>query len=77
VERADDEPDLEVLRGLADPIEAHERATLALLKAVHSLEAKRWFIRWCQQNGIATQQAGSTTRLAQDIRAALVATRLQ
>ena len=69
---APDQPDLEALHGLVASIEAHERATVAILHTVLALKAKPWFIRWCEEHGIAPDQATSTSKLAKDIRAALV-----
>jgi hypothetical protein len=69
-----DQPDLEALHGLVAAIEANERATVAILHTVLSLKAKPWFIRWCEEHGIAPNQATSTSKLARDIRAVLAGT---
>jgi len=47
---------------------------LAILQTVHALKAKRWFAPWCEEHGIASDQGTSTTKIARDIRAALIGT---
>ena len=72
MDSAFDEPfDLDILRSLADAIDARDRASLAILETLRALKATSWFDRWCKQHGIAPRQIATTTKIAKVIRAVL------
>ena len=68
---ADDQLDIEILRSLADVIDARDRASHAILETLRALKAKPWFARWCEQHNIQPDQLATTTKAAQVIRAVL------